>query len=80
LTQMLLPLAPVLVISTTESPMFRLAAYRTWNGESAVIGFWAKAAAVNNRAVAEKATDKSVQRLGTLSCLRQRLLFSSTSA
>ena len=54
LTQMLLPVAPVLVISTTESPMFRLAAYRTWNGESAVIGFWAKAAAANNRAVAEK--------------------------
>jgi hypothetical protein len=29
---------------------------------------------------AHRQPDKSVQRLGTLSCLRQRLLFSSTSA
>ena len=34
------PFAPVLVMSTTESPMLRLAAYRTWKGELSVgIGF-----------------------------------------
>src|SRR5271165_374443 len=33
------PLAPLFVMLITESPLVRLAAYRIWNGESAVIGF-----------------------------------------
>src|SRR5579863_4455330 len=38
-TQMLPPVAPVLVMLITDSPAARLAAYLTWNGASAVIGF-----------------------------------------
>jgi hypothetical protein len=37
------PLAPEFEMLITESPADKLEAYLIWNGESAVMGFWAKA-------------------------------------